>query len=286
MQEHGQIRGLLCCVGLVSQKYTKNKPTINAMNDRTKGLSIVLFGVLCVSPDAVLVRFLSTHGTDPWNIIFWKLFLSIPLSAGYAIYEAGGVKKLCNTISGGRLFYSVVVPVQALTDIGFTLVFVYTSAATALLLINLNPLWCAILGRIFLKDALPMRTYIALILAFGCMLIIFVPEMVLEEESHDNNQSTTKGNIISLLTGFLLAAYLSIVRKAGMKDTPISLVGATPLGAAVSTVIAAIVTRGHVLPGLYWDDDMWKFWLAVIAEAFGIGMIFITMVSDIGTKNV
>jgi len=40
------------------------------MNDRTKGLLIILAGVLCVSPDAVLVRFLSEGGADPWYVLY------------------------------------------------------------------------------------------------------------------------------------------------------------------------------------------------------------------------
>jgi drug/metabolite transporter (DMT)-like permease len=243
------------------------------MNDRTKGLGIALFGVFCVSPDALLVRFLSTHGSDPWTIIFWKLLLSIPLSATFAIYEAGGVKKLINIISSGRGFYCAVVPVQSVIDIGYTLSFVYTSAAVALLLINLNPLWGAIIGKIVLKDALPLRTYIAMILALGCMLIIFIPEFISGEE-----RSTTSltGNVISLFTGFLMALYLSIVRKAGQYD--ISLVGGTPLGAFSSTIISAIITRGQVLPSLFWDTDMWKFWLSVVAQGISIGIVFVAMV--------
>lgn len=247
------------------------------MNDRSKGLSIVLFGVLCVSPDALLVRYLSTHGSDPWTIIFWKLLLSIPISASFAVYEAGGVRKLIETISSGKRFYVLVVPVQCVIDIGFTLSFAYTSAAVALLLINLNPLWGAIIGKIVLKDVLPIRTYIALALALGCMMVIFIPEMVSGEQ--DNKINSLRGNLISLFTGFLLAVYLSIVRKAGKYH--VSLVGGTPLGAALSTIVAAIVTKGQVNPSLFWDIEMWKFWLTVIAQGFSIGIIFITMVSSI-----
>lgn len=245
------------------------------MNDRTKGITIVLFGILCVSPDALLVRFLTTHGVDPWTIIFWKLLLSIPLSASYAIYEAGGVKSLARSILGSRGYYCAAIPVQCLIDIGFTLSFVYTSAAIALLLINLNPLWGAIIGRIFLKDVLPMKTYVALVLALGCMIIIFLPEMVVVEQ--DDETTTPKGNIFSLFTGFLLATYLSIVRKAGRHN--ISLVGGTPLGAFFSMMVSVVVTRGRVLPGLFWEVETWKYWLAVMAQGFGMGSIFITEVS-------
>ena len=61
------------------------------MKDHQKGVLIVLVGVLCISPDAVLVRFLSEEGrTDPWIIAFWKLVFSLPITATYALYENGG----------------------------------------------------------------------------------------------------------------------------------------------------------------------------------------------------
>ncbi|KAL7507206.1 hypothetical protein ACHAWX_005073, partial [Stephanocyclus meneghinianus] len=264
----------------LSNSITSKHPSYSSMNDRTKGLSIILFGVLCVSPDAVLVRFLTTHGSNPWTIIFWKLFLSIPLSAGYAIYEAGGLKKLLSSISRGRWYYAAVVPVQGVIDIGFTLSFVYTSAANALLLINLNPLWCAIFGRLFLNDVLPKRTIVVLVLALGCMMIIFVPEMVVDDYDEQDGAGTSwNGNIIALCTGFLLATFLSIIRKAGSEGK--SLIAGTSLGASFSTVVSAGVARGQVFPGQFWEVEMWKFWLGVIAQGLGIGIIFITMVSGI-----
>jgi len=270
------------------------------MNDRTKGLLIILAGVLCVSPDAVLVRFLSEGGADPWTIIFWKLLLSIPVSASYAIYEAGGLKSLWKSVIVGRWYYAAAIPIQATVDICFTLSFVYTSAANALLLINLNPLWCAVVGRFCLGDALPRRTYIALVLALLCMIIIFVPEVVERKRNDDGDDSntngeedavdgsgqssantgedtTTRGNIIALVCGFLLAAYITIVRKGGKSSKNINMIGAAALGALLSSVISLIVRRGDVLPASFWDDAMWKYWLAAAGQGFGIGAVFVAI---------
>jgi drug/metabolite transporter (DMT)-like permease len=58
----------------------------------------------------------------------------------------------------------------------------YNSAAVTLLLVSLNLLWASVIGKIVLKDSLPLRTYTAIILAFGCMLIILVPEMASNKE--------------------------------------------------------------------------------------------------------
>ena len=280
----------------VSQKSEQNKarryrqgarsPAL-AMKPRSKGLLIILVGVICVSPDAVLVRYLTEGSTPVWTIIFWKLLLSIPISAGFALWEAGGLHKLYQSVKVGRFYYAVAAPVQAVTDICFTFAFVYTSAANALLLINLNPLWCAVIGRVFLGDMLPRRTNIALVLALCCVIIIFVPEVVerkkqAKEDGADGEDdpyadTAVKGNIISLVTGLLLAVYIAIVRLGGKSDKEINLVGAAALGASLSSIIAVSVERGDVFPSSFWTGKTAHFWLAVAGQGIGIGTVFVAI---------
>jgi drug/metabolite transporter (DMT)-like permease len=303
------------------------------MKDRTKGLIIIVIGVLCVSPDAVLVRFLGEGGTDPWyasmcssactyhpliglcsffqlsflynrTIIFWKMLLSVPFSSSYALYEAGGFRPLYLSMIEGRYYYAAAIPVQATIDMGFTMSFVYTTAANALLLIGLNPLWSAVAGRFFLGDPLPLRTYVALLLALGCILIILVPDVVernsgggpplanstaddlynnatqppeANSESQTTHGPSPKGNVIALFTGFLLAGYITIARKGGMSSKNINLVGAAALGATLSSMVALAVRGAQVLPELFWTQQPYQFWLAVLGQGAGIGIVFVAM---------
>lgn len=193
---------------------------------------------------------------------------------------------LWKSVIVGRWYYAAAIPIQASVDICFTLSFVYTTAANALLLINLNPLWCAVAGRIVLGDKLPNRTYIALVLALCCILIIFVPEVIERKRNEgvveggneaEGETSASRGNIIALITGFLLAAYITIVRKGGMSSKNINLIGAAALGASLSSIISLIVRKGNVLPGPFWTDALWKYWLAVFGQGFGIGAVFVAM---------
>ena len=86
---------------------------LQTMRDRQKGILVIVFGVLCVSPDAALTRFLSEGGTNPWTIIFWKTLFSTAIAAGFTIYEAGGVTALWESIVVGRRYYAAAVPVVA-----------------------------------------------------------------------------------------------------------------------------------------------------------------------------
>ena len=189
----------------------------------------------------------------------------------------------------------------------------YTSAALALLLININPLWCAVAGRLLLGDQLKKKTYLALVLAFGCMLIIFIPELlptksssttlstntttisddtVLLEPAH-LFESSMKGNIIALCTGLGLAAYITVVRHGSLKGggpsptspgpphappQKINLVGAAAISATVTMLLSVLVRKGDVLPSTFWTGTtLWSFWIAQIAEGCAIGIIFIVM---------
>lgn len=84
------------------------------MIDRQKGILITVFGVLCVSPEAVLTRFLSEGGTNLWTIIFWKTIFSTAIATGFAVHEAGGIAALWKSIVVGRQYYAAAVPVVAL----------------------------------------------------------------------------------------------------------------------------------------------------------------------------
>jgi drug/metabolite transporter (DMT)-like permease len=177
-------------------------------------------------------------------------------------------------------------------DTGLTFSLIWTSAANALLLLHLNPLWCAVLGRVFLGDKLPRRTIIALVAAIGCMMLIFVPDIVDRSNNNNNGDSeeelqsattSTKGNVTACFTGIMLAVYIAIIRKAGLKNSndnddnnnnndtvhdsstnaadreneneskkEINLVGSTSLSALLSSMIALIIRRGNVLPDSSW----------------------------------
>ena len=82
------------------------------MQDRPKGLLIILFGVLIISPDAVLVRYLSEGGAEPWTIIFWKMLFAIPITAVFAVWEAGSFQKLWSSMVYSKKYYAIAIPLQ------------------------------------------------------------------------------------------------------------------------------------------------------------------------------
>lgn len=240
------------------------------MNDRCKGLCITLVGILSITPDAVVVRFLSSNGADPWTIVFWKMTFSIVLTGGYAWYECRQQTSIARTVLNSKGLYAAAVLPQAAVNAAFTFSLVHTSAAHALLLINLNPLWCALLGRVVLGERLPPRTIVALLLAMGCMLLIFVPEIVRNQESE-----TQTGNIISVCTGVGIAVYITFVRKGAREGR--NMIAVSPLAAILTALFALGMRRGRVTPGEHWTAGLGSYWLGMMAEGVMVGIVFIAI---------
>ena len=84
-------------------------------------------------------------------------------------------------------------------------------AARALLFYSLNPLWSAVLGRVFLMDKLPRHTLIALGAAVLCMGIIFIPPALLGQSSTES-RATWHGDMAGVIIGLLFAVNVAFAR--------------------------------------------------------------------------
>jgi drug/metabolite transporter (DMT)-like permease len=180
-----------------------------------------------------------------------------------------------------RYHLLVGIPFHAGADIGFTLAFVLTSPANALLFTSLNPLWAAVLGRFFLDDRIPSHTAIALCFALCSIGIIFLPTIIGSgsDTSRDGEigSTSTKGDIIALATGFCLASWITTVRHAGKTvGGKVNMTGGAVLSGICASLVALTAAQGQVI------QEGWKFYTLVAADGVAVGGIFITL--SIGPK--
>lgn len=133
-----------------------------------------------------------------------------------------------NVCGPGAKFLALGALAQAGASIGFPLALIETTAAKALLLFSVNPLWASLIGRVVLNDPLNKATIAAVILALIAVLIVFVPDMVPSTSSSSNRSNssltlpssaaavddngTLHGDMIAVLTGVMVAAYININR--------------------------------------------------------------------------
>lgn len=192
---------------------------IDKLPRRRLGLLQAFLGTLAVTPDAVLLRLAEMHGGGTlWVVASMKLFavgilcslhpLSYGLSAAWTGIRAGPAHVILAALG------------QGLINMGYSLAFITTSVAEALMLISLHPLWGALGSRIILGDRIPMHTAIALASALLAVLIIFVPPAIIGSDPSSADPSALRssvgGNLIALFTGLCLALTIIVNRHAGM----------------------------------------------------------------------
>lgn len=195
------------------------KGFIDRLPPRRLGLLEASFGTLAVTPDAVLLRLAEMHGGGTlWVVASMKLFAvgvlcSLhPLSYGLRVAWIG--------IRAAPRHVLLAALGQGLINMGYSLAFITTTVAEALMLISLHPLWGALGSRIILGDRIPLHTAIALGTATVAVLIIFVPPAILESSAAAADpavqRSSVGGNLIALFTGLCLALTIIVNRHAGI----------------------------------------------------------------------
>ena len=141
---------------------------------RTRGILIALGGVVAVSPDAMLLRWMHSLGASSPDVAVAKYIGIIA-----CMLIIGGSKGLSGARASTFHFFASAA-CQLLYQLSFTFCLLLTDAATALLLISLAPLWAALLGVLTMDEALPRRTVIALTLSVVAATIVFMPRLLLK----------------------------------------------------------------------------------------------------------
>jgi len=126
------------------------------VNSHLKGLLIAFFGIVILTPDAVLVRLADS---DSWTVLFWRgiFFASGIIVILLLTYRSKAVNELINIGKGGVLIGLL----TALGGTSFILAIHYTSIAKTLVIISISPIVVAIVSLIMLKEK-PSSIYMAL----------------------------------------------------------------------------------------------------------------------------
>jgi drug/metabolite transporter (DMT)-like permease len=174
---------------------------------------------------------------------------TIQLAAAVAESSARGETITALVAQARRSWKSVAVPTafMLVTQGGFTTGLLETTAANAIMLFSLNPLWAALMGRVFLKDPVEKHTVVVMAIAFLAVALAFVPSVLWPEGregaegSEGASQPTLHGDLVSLATGVTLAAFITGSRAGSLND-PFAPMGIAPaLGSLGASLIATPV---------------------------------------------
>jgi len=137
-------------------------------SDHTRGVLMVLIAIFVLSPDALILRLV---GTDRWSLIFWRgLLTALTLLICFVAIYRRDVFKYLGAI--GR--YGLVAGfISATSSILFVTSIVLTSVANTLVIISAAPLFTAISSRMFLREPVPARTWLAIFATLVGITTIF-----------------------------------------------------------------------------------------------------------------
>ena len=217
------------------------------LNEHTKGLLMTFIAVLILSPDALLVRLIRC---DLWSLLFWRCLLTGGMMTLFLVvrYRQGFWRSfrtigLAGWLSAGVLTCGSLLFVSSLKE---------TSAANTLVILAATPMFSSLLSRIFLKDRIALRTWLAIVTCFGGILLIF---------SGSLKSGMFLGDLLALGATTMWAINLVVLRQAkAVNMIPASvlgnllvvpvvlLLGARPMSISVNDLSYILILGGVVLP--------------------------------------
>ena len=170
-----------------------------SVNSHLKGLLIAFFGIVILTPDAVLVRLADS---DSWTVLFWR---GIFFAAGIIVillitYRSKAVNELINIGKGGVLIGLL----TALGGTSFILAIHYTSIAKTLVIISISPIMVAIVSLIMLKEKPALYTWLSMIIVFIGIYIVM---------AGDKSGMNLMGNLFALTSVIVGGFSFTLLRK-------------------------------------------------------------------------
>jgi len=198
------------------------------LSRRAKGYLITMLGVLALSPDGLLTRFIHV---DALTITFWRGLLfgvttlllvlvryrqrSLTVFCGFGLAEHGVMVSYCL----GNLFF-----IYSIT---------HTSVANTLFMISTTPIWAALISWVFLREAAPRRTWFAI-----AAVVIGIGVI---SRGSVGNTSAWLGDLAGLLAAATLATQFSLIRQSRQDDPMPAL--------ALGGILVALLVSPFVDPG-------------------------------------
>ena len=165
-----------------------------------RAIAFMVVAATCWSSGGYLVRQLSITGA--WEIVFWRsLFMSLFVAGVLlalhgrrmprAIVAAGWPCLVSGVFLAGTFFFFI----ASLTR---------TTVANTNVLMSVSPFLAALAARLVLKEPVPLRTWLAMLVAFCGIVVMFA-------DSLDAGRLT--GNLLALGVSCCFAAQVTVLRR-------------------------------------------------------------------------
>ena len=176
----------------------------NGDGNYARGFAMATVGIVVLSPDALLVRLIET---DVWTLLFWRGLLSaLALGVFLVARHRSATPEILRAI--GRLDV-VAALLMAATAVLFVIAIRLTTVANTLVIFATMPLFAAGLGRVFLREAVPRQTWIAVATVLAGIAVIFAGSL---------GGGNPVGDLSAIGAAFSFAGALVICRRTRAVD--------------------------------------------------------------------
>ncbi|MDJ0881030.1 MAG: DMT family transporter [Gammaproteobacteria bacterium] len=170
------------------------------MSNHLKGVLLAGLGILVISPDSLLIRFVNI---DLWTLMFLRgLFIALALLiVNIIFYPSLSLIEQFRQLN--RKEWTMVI-LMAVCSFAFVASIQTTSVAHTLIIVGTAPIFSAILGLYLLSEAVARNTWISIGIVFvGLIFVVY-----------DQQQSTLLGDFYALITGLGWAVILVLARRS------------------------------------------------------------------------
>ena len=166
-----------------------------------RGVLLMIGATLCWATAGILVRNMDLR--DSWEITFWRsLFMTIFIS-GVLLWQYGSsVRERMRAVGAPGVAAGAL---WALMYVCFILALGLSTVGNVLVLASVAPFTSALFGAIFLREHIPVRTWVTMLIAFGGIVVMFLDSV---------GGGGLLGNLIALAIPVAFAVNVVILRRA------------------------------------------------------------------------
>jgi len=228
---------------------------MDGLPTQAKGLMIVVLGVLALTPDTLLIRLIAV---DHWTLLVWRgLLQALGLSVLVACFH--GRDTLACFRAVGLAGYSAAF-LFALGTVLFVVALSYTSVANTLIIVASAPFFAALASRVFLGERIASRTWIAIVVALGGIVLLAFESV---------GTGALWGDLAALGVAVAMGGNFTVVRHA----RAVNMIPAMALSGLIVALVATPIAPAAVLL----DDAQLAFMLAMGLFVVPVSFALITL---------
>lgn len=203
-----------------------------------QGLIYLLIATLIYSIMPLLIRVLGSSGIPPLSQVFLRYIVAFATATLYFLFTTK--KKITLQKKYILIFLIVTIYGYALTNAFYTYAILYTQISNVLFLFFSFAIIAPIMGLIILKDKLNQYNWIALVLTFIALLLLFQPNAI----------STWKlGGVFAILSAIGQALYVVLRKKLPAYPANFMMFANTGLGVVTVGILAFFLEQSFYTSG-------------------------------------